>query len=464
MRYQNARRLEIRDAHSRCIEEFARAYKKDRPTVVLIPGGMGSQIDRSVKPFRGSSSLPFKKYDPVWIDLGIVFDRELLQLEIKSNDHDLGNHICIPNGPLRFLMEPYGTAADFFRNKGYNFIVFAYDWRRSVVESAGYLKFFLKLMKSRVQELRQEDPLPRTTILCHSMGGLVTKVFLHRVLKQNATAADVRQWMSRFVTVATPFFGAATHMTRYYKGQDPLNIIYGTQAVANVTATMPGPYVLMFMDRKTYTRNAGELEIDRYPVRELENTDLEADPYDENMFERYPPWVNRDHLQMAASLHHSVTKPLPDAVVERVYHFRAINKKTWVELKWEAVNGARYRPSRDESPITGKKGEGDGTVPSWSARLPQVPDGQVFNLTKAKYHEELLEHSETLKALHQLIEKDKLPKRIQDADKSLGPVRVSSFKARQFMEDVSAGRIKREDLGAMDEKIWRRLIQEVNLC
>ena len=183
MDYQNARKLEIRDAHARIIEDFARTYRKNRPTIILIPGGMGSQIDRSSKAFRGNASLPFKKYDPIWIDLGIVFDREALQLEIQSNQHDLDNHICIPNGPLRSLIEPYDTTADFFSAKEYNYAVFAYDWRRPVVESAGYLKFFLQLLKNRVQELRQEDPLPHTTLLCHSMGGLVTKVFLHRAFQ-----------------------------------------------------------------------------------------------------------------------------------------------------------------------------------------------------------------------------------------------------------------------------------------
>ena len=464
MAYENARKLEIQDAHARRIEKFARTYKKNRPTVVLIPGGMGSQIDRSTKPFRGNASLPFKRYDPIWMDLGIIFDREVLQLEIKDNGHDLDNHICIPNGPLRFLIEPYKETADFFRSKGYNYIVYAYDWRRPIVESAGFLKYFLTLLKSRVQDLRHEDPLPNTTLLCHSMGGLVTKVFLHRVLKQNATAADVRNWMDRFVSVATPFYGAATHMTRYYKGQEPLNIISGTKPLARVIGTMPGPYILMFLDRKVYARLADDLEIDRYPVRDSKHRDREADPYDENLFERYPPWVKQDFLHNAASLRGAIARPLPAAVLDRVFHFRATKLKTWVELHWKNVDGSRYDPRRDDSPISGKKGEGDGTVPAWSARLVQVPDSQVFNLTKAKSHEELPAHPETLKAVHQLIKSDKLPRSVPAPDRPTGPAKASLPAVRQFFEDVSGGRIKRDDIRATDEKLWRRIVQEVNLC
>lgn len=464
MDYQNARKLEIRDTHARRIEAFARTYKKNRPTIVLIPGGMGSQIDRSAKPFRGNASLPFKKFDPIWMDLGIIFDREALQLEIKDNGHDLDNHICIPNGPVRFIIEPYNATADFFRAKDYNYIVFAYDWRRPVVESAGFLKFFLQLLKNRVQDLRQEDPLPHTTLLCHSMGGHVVKVFLHRVFKQSATAADVQQWMDRFVTVATPFYGAATQMTRYYKGQEPLNIITGIQPLARVIGTLPGPYILMFLDRNTYARNADQLEIDRYPVRDSNHADQEADPHDENLFKRYPRWVSHDYIHQAASLQGAIARPLPDAVVERVFHFRATKKKTWVELQWAEVNGGQYDPGSDDSPITGKNGEGDGTVPSWSARLTQVPDSQVFNLSKAKSHPELLEHPETLKGIHQLIKNDKMPRTIDAPDKLPGPVKASLPVVRQFMEDVSGGRIQRDDLRATDEKLWRRIVQEVNLC
>ena len=50
MSYDSTRKKEIRDAHGRQIEEFARSYQKGRPTVLLLPGGMGSQIDRSDKP------------------------------------------------------------------------------------------------------------------------------------------------------------------------------------------------------------------------------------------------------------------------------------------------------------------------------------------------------------------------------------------------------------------------------
>jgi pimeloyl-ACP methyl ester carboxylesterase len=463
MNYNSARKKEIRDAHYRHIEEFARGYKRNRPTIVFLPGGMGSQIDRSDKPYAGEPSLPFQ-YDPIWMDPGIVFDKEALQLEIEPDSHDIGNHICIPNGPLRYLLKPYNATEEYFREKGFNYLVFGFDWRRPLAESANFLKSFLKQLKDRVQYLWQENPLPSTTILCHSMGGLVAKVFLHSVLDQKAAAADVRKWMCRLVTVAAPFYGTATHMTRYYKGQQPLNILYKAKTLASLTATFPGPYILMFLDAKSYKLCANKLEISRYPVRDAKNPGMEADPFDPSLFGRYPPWVNSDHLNQASRMRKMILRPLPDAVVDCVFHLRARRRKTWVELKWKAVNGASFNPNKDDSPITGKNGEGDGTVPFWAARLVQVPDSQVFNLKKAKKHQELLEHPETLKVITRLVEQDKMPKTVKVPDKSLGSPRASMKTARQFIEDVAAGKIKRTDSKALNKKIWRRIIQESNLC
>ena len=47
MSYSQARNREIRAALRRRIEEFVSIYQKGQDTIVFLPGGMGSQIDRS---------------------------------------------------------------------------------------------------------------------------------------------------------------------------------------------------------------------------------------------------------------------------------------------------------------------------------------------------------------------------------------------------------------------------------
>ena len=317
MSYNSVRKKEICAAHNRHIEEFARNYKRKRPTILFLPGGMGSQIDRSVGPYTGNASPAFM-YDPIWMDPGIVFDKEALQLEIEPNSHDVDDHICIPNGPLRYLLKPYNATEDYFMDKGFNYLVFGFDWRRPLAESADFLRSFLQRLKDRVQYLWQENPLPDTTILCHSMGGLVAKVFLHNVFNKNTAAVDVRKWMCRLVTVATPFYGTATHMTRYYKGQKVLNTLYRAKNLARLVGTFPGPYILMFLDARSYAQDADQLEIDRYPVRDALHPDKDADPFDHHLLSRYPPWVSPEFLDQTTRMRKIIGRRLPDAVVDRI--------------------------------------------------------------------------------------------------------------------------------------------------
>ncbi len=125
MTYDQARRRAIRDALGSRIEHFARSYRPGEPTVVFLPGGMGSQLDQSKKRYQGTSTPPFTEYDPVWIDFGILFNGDALKLEIRLDGRDYRNHVIIPDGPLQFLVSAYdGTERYFQEDKGWNYIVF----------------------------------------------------------------------------------------------------------------------------------------------------------------------------------------------------------------------------------------------------------------------------------------------------------------------------------------------------
>ena len=107
MSYATARRFEIRDALSRRIDTFARGYIPGSETIMLLPGGMGSQLDRSTKAYKDDDSIPFKTYDPIWVDMGLIFSKDALKLKIKQDGSDKGHHIVVPNGPLDFFISPY---------------------------------------------------------------------------------------------------------------------------------------------------------------------------------------------------------------------------------------------------------------------------------------------------------------------------------------------------------------------
>jgi hypothetical protein len=465
MSYESARALEIQDAYARRVEDFVREYRPGKPSIILLPGGMGSQLDRSDEPYEDDGSLPFDAYDPVWMDRGIVTG-DAVHLEIMADGRDQGSHVIVSDGPLRFLVKPYEGTETYFRERGENFVIFGFDWRRPLAESASHLHWFLQRIRERVMARGLPDPLPTTTLLAHSMGGLVAKVFLHRVYKATATAADIPKWMAQLVTVATPFYGTSNHMQRYYNGEDLLNLIYTAGVIAGLSGTMPGPYILMFMDKATYLRDGELLGLSRYPLRDAEDEGVEVDPYDEVSRPRFPDWVRRESIAQAKKVRQTVTRLLPDPVLEHVFHLRSgLDTETHTELFWEDVDGAGFDPGEDPSPISGENGPGDGTVPFWSARLAQTPESQIYNLRHAGVHMELMEHLETLKVVSAIIQRGALPTRVQvPAEPSLiGPM-ASRTAVRKFLADVAAGETDLDDPRATDPKIWRRFVMETSLC
>ena len=471
MTYRTARNRSIRDALGRRIEDFARRYRPGEPTIVLLPGGMGSQLDRSVRRYRSDGDLPFERYNPIWMDLGVLFAGDTLKLAMQAG-RDLANHIVIPDGPLDFLVNAYdGTERFFLCERGWNYICFGFDWRRPVTEWAGFLETFLKRLGQRVKQLRGESPLPNTTLLCHSMGGLVATAFLQRLASRSSfRPADIGQWLSSVVTVGTPYYGTATHMRRYYKGQGPLNRLHSATRIARIAGTLPGPYINHPLDRTTYQRDAVGLgksafPLTRYPMREAGDDKLEIDPFEPAAASRYPNWVSRAYLKQARQIRQMITRRLPAAMSRRVFHLRSGRTQMSIEQKWRNVDGASFDPERDAHPVLqSHEGPGDGTVPTWSARLVDTPLDHVYDFKHARKHVELTEHRETLGVVSALVEQGRLPVSIRTRDEDLGLRKASIRRMNTLIDDAVAGRIARDDSLSSDQAVWRRLVEEASLC
>ena len=464
MTYNKIRNRAIRDALGRRIEDFARRYRPGSPTVVLIPGGMGSQLDRSQRRYRGKAGAPLERYDPVWMDYGILFDNDALELEMTNAERDVGDHIIIPDGPLDFFVNAYDGTKQFFEvDCGWNYICFGYDWRRPITEWSSYLEYFLKRLNARVKQIKGEFPLPTTTLLCHSMGGLVATAFLHRLANSTRyQSSEFDKWLYRVVTVATPFYGTSTHIRRYYKGQSALNWIYGATTVARIAGSLPGPYILMFLDRMTYQRDGSELNkskfpLKRYPMREAGNEDVEVDPYGSTATTRYPLWVQSSYLRKAKEIRSRITNRLPDEIAERVFHIRSGLVTMPIEQVWRSVNGSAFNPDRNSHPIhksSKELGPGDGTVPAWSARLASTPLANVYNLTQARQHTDLAEHRETLEVVAWLMEHGELPGegRVHARGKQLGVAKAPRQQMNAWLSDVMEGKWLETIYGCLRER------------
>jgi Lecithin:cholesterol acyltransferase len=467
MSYDSTRRRIIHDIHQARIIEYAKRYRPGFPTIVLLPGGMGSQLDRSPQPFTGDGSVPGTGFQNVWLDLGVFFGNDAELVEIQATDFDLGNHIIVANGPLMFPVNAYDGAKRFFEQLGWNYIVFAYDWRRPIAAAADFLQEFLAALKAEVIARKGVDPSPTINLVAHSQGGLVAKTFLSRMFTSpSVTAEKVAATFDRFISVGTPFYGTSSHQDRYYIGQSPLHIRYGREKIARVAGSLPGPYILMFADRPTLDRDGAALGLKKYPVTDAE-TGEPADPYDEANFFRYPAWVNRDYLFDAVDIRGTITAPLPEAVIDRVYHVRSgQNKQTGARLQWEEVDLATFNPEAGVSPVSGVAGPGDGTVPFWAARLAQTAPSHIYSAKLAADHGGLVEHEEILLALQKLIENDRLPKpaTVKAKNRTLGVEKASRAEAEQLVSDIVNQKVSPADARANQPETWRRLIEDTALC
>ena len=126
MTYAEARKKEVRRGYVGRLNNLIGRYRPGQPTVILLPGGMGSQLDQSTKPYHDGDPLPLNPYDTIWMDKGIspIFTRDILKTEIKMDDRDWRNKMVVPNGPLRFITEPYDGTKRFLRDHNANQIIF----------------------------------------------------------------------------------------------------------------------------------------------------------------------------------------------------------------------------------------------------------------------------------------------------------------------------------------------------
>jgi pimeloyl-ACP methyl ester carboxylesterase len=467
MSYDSTRRRIIHDIHQARITEYAKRYRPGFPTIVLLPGGMGSQLDRSPQPFTGDGSVPGTGFQNVWLDLGVFFGRDAELVEIQATDLDLDDHIIVANGPLLFPVNAYDGAKRFFEALGWNYIVFAYDWRRPIAAAADFLQEFLAALKAEVMSKKGVDPSPSINLVAHSQGGLVAKTFLSRMFTNpSVTPAKVETIFQRFISVGAPFYGTSSHQDRYYIGQSPLHIRYGREKIARVAASLPGPYILMFADRPTLDRDGDAIGLNSYPITDAE-TDEPVDPYDEANFSRYPAWVNQDYIVDAMDIRGTITAPLPDAVIDRVFHIRSgLNTQTGARLKWKNVDLGSFNPEDGVSPVSGVPGKGDGTVPFWAARLAQTAASHIYSAKVASDHGGLVEHEEILQAMQKLIENDQMPKpaAIKAKDRTLGVEKASRAEAEQLVRDIVDQKVSPTDARANDPEIWRRLLEDTTLC
>jgi hypothetical protein len=461
MDYNFARSQAVRDSYAKNVQDFLDHYRAGAPTVVMLPGGMGSQLDRSPEAYHGSA-MSFLDYTPVWLSPGVLFRGDALTLEMDGAGHDIRDFIIVPDGPLRFLVKAYDGTEKFFIDKGANYIVFGFDWRRPLEEGAVNLQSFLTSLRQAVFAQHHDNIVPKTILLCHSQGGLVAKMFLD-IVQNNAGA-----WLDKVITVATPFYGTATHMQRYFVGEHMLNILHGATRVARIVGTLPGPYTLLPIDRATWTKRQAALGLTGQPYPVQDSSGVPVDPYDTGNLgagRRYPAWVAAASLDAARDIRGSIDIDLPAESLGRIFNLRATTTDTPCYFRWDALP-ANFDPDRGPCPLQplpqdATQRRGDGTVPYWSARLAQVGDDRVYDVPTTAAHQDLLENRRTLEAVWTIIQNGTIagfsptePDSSYSVEAPAAPAEVD-----QFLSDAAAKRVAPTDPRAHDPRLWRGVVR-----
>jgi pimeloyl-ACP methyl ester carboxylesterase len=217
----------------------------EAPPAVLVPGILGSRL---LRPDGGEA----------WLNLANAFghhDLSLpLRLPLSASRDDL-----VPRGllgidtvlPRVFGFTEYSDLVHLLEGAGFHpgpaglgprYHVFAYDWRRDLVESARALGEALDLL---AEAMGREDA--RFNVIGHSMGGLVARYYLRYGGAEPVEGAPVT-WagarrLASLALVATPSGGSIPALGAVLEGER-VGLSYTTLA-ASVISSMPSIYALI---------------------------------------------------------------------------------------------------------------------------------------------------------------------------------------------------------------------------
>ena len=416
------------------IDAFAAGYKKGRPTVILLPGGIGSCLRRADQPFNDGFN-----YETLWIDTDVVlWELPFLQMD---GDIDYQRKFMICDGPVLVqipqhdpwvTVAPYNRFIDWISGPGpdkcnCNSFVFGWDWRRRLDYGARFFgkKFLPALRTAVLKSPAGLDPLEDFTVVAHSMGGLLLKLWL------NDDDDGLVRRVKHAVSVGTPFYGYGGQIHRYFAGMPMLEPLCpkGAENTAKIIASMDGLYALFFLPEDIWKRDLDALRHDKdYPICDYPSLDFEnyqqgrkvpADPFSPGScgdLVRYPKsrkWFHSDQLQNAKSLLEEITARLPVATAPKFHNWRGVQtgrhdvplKDTCWSQTWKWIHPG-FIPGKNVDPIQDIGGAGDDTIPAWSARLTTTPDENVCTFkgsAVAIQHMFLMENADVLKELKHLI-------------------------------------------------------------
>jgi|GEM_PF-1059149 len=327
-----------------------RAVDPSLPEIVLMPGILGSHLDR---PGWGGHA---------WLNpLTLPFSNLRTTLALDGNGNDPNS--LRPDGYVRSV---YGDAARTWRRLGFAVHEFSYDWRVPLARSAQRLKDFLL-------ERRRARRDARFALVCHSMGGLVASIYAR-------DTSDWRDFIEQAIFCGCPLGGSFAIM-QILTGEYALvrklaavSLATSVEDMQSLGATLPGA-LEMLPHPALFSRDGVDVE----KLYQREHYAAFARP-------------GADWLRAARRIKDDLrTSP----VLGRTTLFVAVNHRTDASFVTDA--GGLLRNG-------GHQVRGDGTVPAVSALVEGVT---AYAATHA--HSDLLKDPVIIQSVPELLRGRRIP-------------------------------------------------------
>ena len=398
-----AQLIELDRATKKFIDRFKKFKHEGRQTVFLFPGGLGSQLKRSQKRYEEGDCPDPSTYKCVWLN-GDTFIGAALYLRMKRVNGvymEDDEFIVIAGETVEFLgCTPYDRFVRWCRRRPIDLFIYGYDWRRPLDDTASFFvtQFLPRFRRQVMEACDGADPLLNFSLVGHCLGGMLVNWML-RTNHSNVAQARLA------ITVATPFYGYAGQVGRWFAGEPMLNHL-GKLEIVRVISSFPALYTVNFLDVATYLANKSALEDDAseglYPLRSYPSTDAEtgenADPYNPQTkpgpLVRYPSQAVTGFGPYELARGHALALFLAEPIrcgslSAKFFNIRGVLRRrrgsTIGSTCWGWVH-PDFDPTSDASPIkNGPKVPGDGTQPAFTTRLVrQDEDEQRNNIITVK--------------------------------------------------------------------------------
>jgi hypothetical protein len=489
MTYEQTRDDEQWAAHNRAISDFLAQYggngtgpARQHRTVFFFPGGMACQLWRSTTPYQDGVSQNFQ-YDIMWLTLKSLVAEDQLNLGMYVNggtSRDLDDYIVIADGAVNCAgYTPHQEFITWCNDNGFDLFVFNWDWRRRLDEVVTYfLNRFLPSFRARVLAEGGWDPTDPVagnfSMVGHSFGGMLVNTILR-------SGDPVAAQMSKAITVATPFYGYASQIHRWFEGQQDLNGLFGahTDDMIRVITSLPGLYVLHFLDLVTYTQNQQGLANDPFSLVQYPSVDYstgnnfdpwfqQTNPNNANLV-RFPENMGfqTGELTYELGVFQQMASPMPANLAAKFYNIRGVqldgdgnplaNTVGSVTVDWidkNTFSSMNTSPIRDGPPVPG-----DDTQPAWTARLVTNAAERIRTVEATDVsHIFLMSHPGTLSQIASILQPQEAAMMMVVTRKMPPPQRATHEEAESFMTWLYANQ---ERLRNLDESELLRKVPAV---